>query len=291
MSADYRLVPHGRGADPLRLGRRPASGSTATATAGSRGRVPRRRRRFRPPRPRPRQGAHRGRFRLLGQRAGALARRDRVLRGSIATAAARSRARSSTRSSRPPTAAARASCRSPTCKRRSHRRRRRRRRRLGPSVEGHARPRPLPPGDRLASAGAEARRVRARLHLEDQRRQGRDHPLEAGRPQARRPGLRQLHLRAVPQPVGQHREAVPPVQGPRDLRDGLRPRGPSRPTAGGWRATTASARSPRSRKPTKSGSTSRKSAAGSSTSVSRCSSTRSTTPSAPATAACPAAST
>ena len=46
-------------------------------------------------------------------------------------------------------------------------------------------------------------------------------------PKPARPGLRQFHVRAVPQPVGQHREAVPPVQGPGELRDGLRPRGPS----------------------------------------------------------------
>ena len=80
---------------------------------------------------------------------------------------------------------------------------------------------------------------RARLHAQDQRRQGRGHPLEADRPQAGRPGLRQLHLRAVPQPDRQHREALPALQGPRDVRDGLRPRGPSDRRLADGRATTA----------------------------------------------------
>ena len=40
--------------------------------------------------------------------------------------------------------------------------------RVGPAVEGDPGPRPLPPGDRLARARAEAGRQRARLHAQDQ---------------------------------------------------------------------------------------------------------------------------
>ncbi len=82
-------------------------------------------------------------------------------RGSIETAAARSPATSSTLSSRTPTAAARASCRSPTFRRRLHLRRRSATTvaRCGPTVQGHARSRPVPPGDRFAPARSQARRV------------------------------------------------------------------------------------------------------------------------------------
>ena len=81
-------------------------------------------------------------------------------------------------------------------------------------------------------------------------------------PEARRARLRQFHLRAVPQPVGQHRKALPPLQGPRDVRDGLRAARRTRPTAGAWKATTGSARSPRSRKRTTSASPWPRNAAG-----------------------------
>ena len=195
-----RLVPHGQWRRPASTGTRRASASTATATVGStRTECPAQRRRFRSPRPQSRRRPDR-RPTSISRAARWPPRPGRCCsRASIATATARSRATSSRRSSGHPTAAARASCRSPSFKRRSPRPTSAAAR-VGPPVEGDARPRPLPPGDRLARAGAEARRISARLHPEDQRRQGRGHALEADRPQAGRPGLRQLHLRAVPQP-------------------------------------------------------------------------------------------
>ena len=62
--------------------------------------------------------------------------------------------------------------------------------------------------------------------LKTQRRRGRVDALEARRAEAGRARLRQLHLRPVPQPGRQRREAVPPLQGPGDVRHGLRARGP-----------------------------------------------------------------
>ena len=159
------------------------------------------------------------------------------------------------------------------------------------AVEGDPGPRPLPPGDRLAPARARARRDGPRLHPQDERRRGGGHALEARRPEAGRPRLRQLHLRPVPQPGGERREALPDATRTGRRSSWSTSARPTRPTAGDGEQRPRRGRPRPAAHATRSGSRSPRPAAQRSAWASRCSSTRSTTPSAPATAGCPAGST
>ena len=180
---ELRLVPDGRHPDPVRLGRHPEAVRPRRATARS------------PARSSPaampssrgstatRHGADPGGLRFLNQLSRPPRRASWSSPASTVMVTESSRKRNSTRSSAPPTARIWASCRSPISRRRSLRL-------SGPvarrsAQQGNLDPRALPPGDRLASARPEARRVRARLHAQDQRRQGRGHALEADRPASR----------------------------------------------------------------------------------------------------------
>ncbi len=53
-----------------------------------------------------------------------------------------------------------------------------------------------------------------------------NHPVEADRAEAGRVDLRQFHLRPISESGRQRRKALSQLQRPRDVRDGLRPRGP-----------------------------------------------------------------
>ena len=81
------------------------------------------------------------------------------------------------------------------------------------------------PARSVPSAKGRSSTREPRLLSEDPGRQSESRPLIADRSETRGAGIRQLHVRAVPRTLSGRGSGVPALQGPGNVRDGLRSRG------------------------------------------------------------------